>query len=526
MLSIIHPHLYFPTWSNSLKEIGNFLEFEWSKSNANGLQSIVWRENWERTQDPVIKEQLIQYNRDDCLALKRVTDFIESALVKENNIQSIKDEKKVCFTKEIKTPTYTKHSFGKKDFVLTELDIINKCAYFDYQRDKVYIRTNKNFRKINHRFKKQKNTPLKPNKVIEIHAKKCKSCQSKKISPQKEIRKQEIDLKFFKGGVKKWVIEYISWKYKCNKCQIEFIPDNVPDQRKKHGHGLMSWCVYHNIIAGQNILKIRRSLADVFDLHISRPAIYRFKSYIANHLKPLEEQIIKNIIKGEILHVDETEINLRNHKGYVWVFTNLENVYFVYRESREADFLKDLLRDFKGVLISDFFSGYDSLSCPQQKCLIHLIRDMNEDLLSNPFDEELKSLTQKFAYLLREIVSTIDKYGLKKRHLTKHKKSVNTFIKYVTTKKFSSEVSKKYQKRIKKYQDRLFTFIKYDGVPWNNNNAEHAIKSFAKYRRFADGRPTEKSIRDFLIILSVLQTCEYRNIDILKFLLSKKYDLV
>ena len=35
-----------------------------------------------------------------------------------------------------------------------------------------------------------------------------------------------------------------------------------------------------------------------------------------------------------------------------------------------------------------------------------------------------------------------------------------------------------------KCRDKLFTFIKYDGVPWNNNNAENAIKRFAYYRRY------------------------------------------
>jgi Transposase IS66 family len=56
---------------------------------------------------------------------------------------------------------------------------------------------------------------------------------------------------------------------------------------------------------------------------------------------------------------------------------------FEYRDSRKAQFLGPLLEEFKGVLISDFFTGYDSLNCLQQKCLIDLIRDMNEELLGN-----------------------------------------------------------------------------------------------------------------------------------------------
>jgi hypothetical protein len=66
------------------------------------------------------------------------------------------------------------------------------------------------------------------------------------------------------------------------------------------------------------------------------------------------------------------------------------------------------------------------------------------------------------------------------------------------------------QKRVEKYRDKLFTFLEHDGVAWNNNNAEHAMKCFARYRRFADGRMTRKSVQDYLVILSIWQTCEYQ----------------
>src|SRR3954467_12436825 len=75
------------------------------------------------------------------------------------------------------------------------------------------------------------------------------------------------------------------------------------------------------------------------------------------------------------------------------------------------------------------------------------------------------------------------------------------------------------------YKDFLFAFLSYDGVPWNNNNAEHAIKSFAKFRRSSDGIVTEDTVSDYLIILSICLTCEYRGINFLKVLLGdKKHD--
>ena len=64
----------------------------------------------------------------------------------------------------------------------------------------------------------------------------------------------------------------------------------------------------------------------------------------------------------------------------------------------------------------------------------------------------------------------------------------------------------------------MFTFLDHDGIPWNNCNAEHAIKCFARHRQFADGRFTEVSINDYLVILSVYQSCEYQGVNFLDFL--------
>jgi hypothetical protein len=180
-----------------------------------------------------------------------------------------------------------------------------------------------------------------------------------------------------------------------------------------------------------------------------------------------------------------------------------------------------MLKPFSGVLITDFYAAYDSVNCPQQKCLLHLMRDLNEDLRRNPFDGEFKELAQHFASLLRRTVETVDKYGLRKRHLGKHRYDVQKFMRMVKAKDYVSEVAQGYQKRLEKHEDKLFTFLNYDGVPWNNNNAEHAVKVFARHRRFADGRFTEESLKEYLIMLSLYQSCEYQEKNFLAFLLSK-----
>jgi hypothetical protein len=203
----------------------------------------------------------------------------------------------------------------------------------------------------------------------------------------------------------------------------------------------------------------------------------------------------------------------------------MEEVAYFYKPTREGDFLHEMLSDFKGVLVTDFYSAYDSIDCPQQKCLIHLMRDLNDDLLGSPYDEEYKTLVGEFGQLLRRIVESIDKYGLKRRHLHAHKARVDRFFDMIAKRSYKSDLADRYQKRFLRYRGKLFTFLDYDGVPWNNNNAEHAVKTFANYREIADGRMTEGGIDDYLVLLSIYQTCKYKGISFLRFLLSRDKDL-
>ena len=83
----------------------------------------------------------------------------------------------------------------------------------------------------------------------------------------------------------------------------------------------------------------------------------------------------------------------------------------------------------------------------------------------------------------------------------------------------------KYQKRFDKNANKLFTFLEYDNVPWNNNNAEHAIKPLALLRHVFGGVSTPKGIHDYLVLLSISETCKYRGISFLDFLRSGELDI-
>jgi hypothetical protein len=102
---------------------------------------------------------------------------------------------------------------------------------------------------------------------------------------------------------------------------------------------------------------------------------------------------------------------------------------------------------------------------------------------------------------------------------------VDRFFHVLECQQYRSELGESYQKRLLKHRKSLFTFLQHDGIPWNNNSAEHAVHRFAYYRTISDGKMTESGLGDYLILLSIYQTCRYKGISFLKFLLSREEDI-
>ena len=132
---------------------------------------------------------------------------------------------------------------------------------------------------------------------------------------------------------------------------------------------------------------------------------------------------------------------------------------------------------------------------------------------------------RSFAALLKPIVETIDQRGLKQRFLAKHRIQVDRFYRDLSKQDFQSERAQKCKKRFEKNRDKLFTFLSYDGVPWNNNNAEHAVKAFAKIRDIVRGTFTARTVRNSLVLLSICQTCKYSGVSFFDFMRSGELDV-
>jgi hypothetical protein len=353
----------------------------------------------------------------------------------------------------------------------------------------------------------------------------CPHCN--RLATRKSATREKLlyDIQIGRYSLKRWVVKRVFQTCWCRKCELHFGLEKRFRTNLKFGWNLIAYLLYQvvELCIPQRIVTL--SINKLFDFNLPYTTVSEFKTRAAEFYEQTKQQILNRIIHGGLVHVDETKANIQGKHAYVWVLTNLREVAYVYAETRQGEMIQNLLREFKGVLVSDFYAAYDSIECPQQKCLIHLLRDLNDETLNSPFDEELKRIVRGFAEILRPIVQTVDGYGLKTHFLRKHLASVDRFYKKLITPDYLSEAAIKCKQRFEKNRDKLFTFLRYDGVPWNNNNAEHAIKAFARLRKVMGGTSTEKGIEEYLTLLTVSETCEYQGLDFLDFLRSGENDI-
>jgi predicted RecB family nuclease len=140
VLSVVHTHVYFPTYSNGLKDVAGYLAVRWTEANASGVQSVVWRRRWEETGSAALKEMLATYNLEDCAALQSVTECLYAICSREaTTVGAASPNGHAVLQVEEMTHQSKMHGWNNRIYAVPDFRYINDRASFDYQRDRVSV---------------------------------------------------------------------------------------------------------------------------------------------------------------------------------------------------------------------------------------------------------------------------------------------------------------------------------------------------------------------------------------------------
>ena len=110
-----------------------------------------------------------------------------------------------------------------------------------------------------------------------------------------------------------------------------------------------------------------------------------------NYLKPIADKLKERLLVRDILHVDETTVQVLKEDGkkpetksYMWVYRSGNDgrkpiVIYDYKPSRDGEIPEEFLKDFKGYLHTDGYAGYNKVkSVTRCGCWAHLRRKFVE----------------------------------------------------------------------------------------------------------------------------------------------------
>jgi predicted RecB family nuclease len=68
----------WPTKDHSIKTLAKYLGFNWRDTHPSGAASIQWFDEWITTNDATVKQRILEYNEDDCVATRVLLDGIRA----------------------------------------------------------------------------------------------------------------------------------------------------------------------------------------------------------------------------------------------------------------------------------------------------------------------------------------------------------------------------------------------------------------------------------------------------------------
>lgn len=261
-------------------------------------------------------------------------------------------------------------------------------------------------------------------------------------------------------------------------------------------------------------------------LNIPTVTLCRLESGVTAHLESVAEKIREDILSTKHLAVglDETKwpILLGKDKGigYFWIICNQAGSYYRFEPTRSGQIAMELLKDFRGSVISDKFGGYLQFIKNENinwgLCLAHARRDFASlqkvDVNAKDCGEVLSIMDKVFA-IEHETHSWEELSRLRKEKTKKLMEELKVKLEELADGFFHSEDMGKAIYYILNSWDQFMTFIKDVKLPVSNNESERALRQVVLGRKNYRGSNSIDAADRAAVMFTIIESCKKAELD-------------
>ncbi|MBM7684271.1 transposase, partial [Pullulanibacillus pueri] len=243
-----------------------------------------------------------------------------------------------------------------------------------------------------------------------------------------------------------------------------------------------------------------------FGLYIPRQTLANWIMYGANTwLKLIHNEMYEHLLKQDILHADETTLQVLSEPerpatstSYIWLYrTGRESspiVLYDYQQTRASKHPRRFLANFQGYLHVDGYAGYNGMTgVTLVGCWAHARRKFTEALKALPESASTSAVKAKeglaFCNQLFEIERDLKDASPEERYEKRLERSqpimeaFSAWLREQTPRVLPKSALGQAIKYCRNQWDKLEAFLKDGRLEIDNNRAERSIKPFVIGRR-------------------------------------------
>ncbi|MFV0343165.1 MAG: IS66 family transposase, partial [Anaerocolumna sp.] len=369
----------------------------------------------------------------------------------------------------------------------------------------------------------------------------CDICGEVLTDMKKEVRKE---LKIVPAQIS--IIEHVTYVYSCRNCDKNGESGFIKSAASPNAlvpKSLVSPSVLAYILNQKyaNAMPLYRQEQEWMRLgvNLTRQNLSNWILKAGSLLKPLERALKKELLSNELLHADETTLEVLHEPGretsaksYMWLYRTSKDatrpvILYDYQVGRSGDYAVKFLKGWQGsYLHCDGFSGYkkfiDKTLCG---CLVHAKRKFHEASKINPDNEHAKqgeSYIRKLFAL--EAKADESKLSLEERSVlreTESKPVLEAFYKWIDKISLKTLPQSLLGKAITyaiNQKEYLSSFLLDSRIQLSNNLAEQSIKMFVIGRKNFLFSNTPNGAGASATIYGIIQTAIANNLKPLYYL--------
>jgi transposase len=291
----------------------------------------------------------------------------------------------------------------------------------------------------------------------------------------------------------------------------------------QYGTGIKAHSVYMSQFQLIPYNRIQDYFADQLQIPISEGSIFNFNQEAYQLLADFESQAKAELAASEIVHADETGINIGG-KGH-WLHGASNNLWTCYlpHEKRGADAMNDMgiLPWFKGVLCHDHWKSYYRYDCIHALCNAHHLRE-----LTRAYEQD----DQKWALKIKKLLETINKEVtdaggvLDAESSRKYREKYRNLIKQAEIEcpdppkpkgkkgRMAKSKSRNLLERLRDFEEDTLRFMDVVYVPFTNNLGENDIRMTKVQQKISGCFRSMDGARIFCRIRGYLSTCRKQGV--------------